>query len=342
MRKILFLLGLLCLSAAVFLAFFVPAAWLSKPSSEAPTIRFEIKSGETAKDIAAHLKTDGVILWQTGYRIYGFIDATVGRPKAGVFNLKSGMSYRSLARMFALGPQKEEIEAKVIEGWTLEDEARSLEKMGSAPAAFFALTGNPKNDKPFNRELAQDYSFLSGLPKSATLEGYLFPNTYRVWRDQLPEALIRKQLDEFGKQTAAMRDAAQKQGKNFRDVLILASIVEKEATDASDKKIVAGILSNRLRIGMALQTDSTINYVIQAGRARATLKDLELVSPYNTYKNKGLPPAPICNPGHDALDAALNPAKTDYLYYLHDADGKSYYAKTLEEHKRNRFKAYGE
>lgn len=342
MKKFLFLLAIFCLIFATGLVFFVPAAWFTRPASDAPTIKFEIKSGDTAQAIAASLRSDGIIMWQTGYRIYGWLDPAVSKPKIGIFNVKPGMSYRTLARMFALGPQKEEVEVKTIEGWTLEDEARALEKLGSKPTAFFALTGNPKNDAALERGLVQDYPWLAALPKGATLEGYLFPNTYRVWRDQLPEALIRKQLDEFAKKTEDLRNEAEQSGKNFKEIVILASIVEKEATNAQDKKIVAGILSNRLRIGMALQADSTINYVTQSGRARSTLKDLEINSPYNTYKNRGLPPAPICNPGRDALDAALHPAKTDYLYYLHDADGKSYYARTLDEHKANRFKAYGE
>ena len=124
--------------------------------------------------------------------------------------------------------------------------------------------------------------------------------------------------------------------------MILASIVEKEVAQPKDRPIVAGIFWNRLRDGMPLQSDATITYITKSGRTRSTLVDLASDSPFNTYRNTGLPPGPISNPGEDALDAALHPAVTPYRYFLTDAKGKIYFAQTLDEHILNRRRAFGE
>jgi UPF0755 protein len=162
-----------------------------------------------------------------------------------------------------------------------------------------------------------------------------------VWKDQLPQGLIKKQLDAFATRAFRLIEGAEKQGRTLNEVVTLASIVEKEVANPEDRKIVAGIFWNRLQSGMPLQSDATVNYVTHAGRTRPTIIDLAVESAYNTYAHRGLPPGPICNPGADALEAALNPAKTPYRYFLTDANGKTYFARTLEEHILNRKMAFG-
>jgi UPF0755 protein len=187
---------------------------------------------------------------------------------------------------------------------------------------------------------ADDYPFLKGLSKDATLEGYLFPDTYRVYKDQLPDALFRKQLDAFALQTSGFEGVATSSGRTLRDVVTLASILEKEVVNDADRPTVAGIFTHRLEEGMRLQSDAVLMYVLQPGSKIADeVRTNE--SPYNTYLYKGLPPGPISNPGKASLDAALHPAKTDYLYFLTDDSGKTYFAKTLEEHVANQHKAFG-
>ncbi len=342
MKKMIFVLALILLFTAGFFSWFAPAAWLSKPDQNAQSMKFTVPEGATAGEVGQALQQRGVIASAWGYGLYIKMDATAQRPKAGDYQVKTGMSYRSLARLFALGPERNEIGVKIIEGWNLSDEEGALAKLGVAGKDFRALTGNYKARQPYASSLKNDYLFLSELPEGASLEGFLFPDTYRVWQDQLPESLVRKQLTQFSKVYDEISPELKKQGKGLDDVIILASIVEREATDLADKKMIAGIYLNRIKRGMLLQSDATVNYVTGAGRARPTLDDLAVDSPFNTYKYKGLPPAPICNPGKDSIMAALDPTPSDYLYYLHDADGKSYYAKTLDEHIKNRYKAYGE
>ena len=132
------------------------------------------------------------------------------------------------------------------------------------------------------------------------------------------------------------------QGKTVHEIITIASIVEREVAGEADRKIVAGIFLRRLREGMPLQSDATVNYVTKGGRARPTYTDLEADSPYNTYRNKGIPPGPISNPGDASIDAVLHPDDQGYRFFLTDDNGKAYYGKNFDEHKQNRRKVYGE
>ncbi len=326
------LLILLLFAVALGAWWFVPRAWLNRPQPDAAKVRITIASGADAPSVADLLERNGLIDSATGYLFYAAIDSSANRPKPGTYAFRPGTNYRSLARTLVIGPEREEVVITLIEGWNLVDDARALETHGVDPNAFLdaARVNSWKRNAPF----------LEPLKNGTSLEGYLFPDTYRVWKDQLPEGLIAKQLAAFGTRATSIADDAKMQGRTLHDVVILASIVEKEVANPHDRKIVAGIFWNRLRIGMALQSDATVNYVTNAGRTRPTLDDLAIVSPYNTYKNRGLPPGPISNPGADALDAALHPAETEYQYFLTDADGKTYFAKTFEEHQRNRQRAF--
>lgn len=329
MKAFGFLIGAILIASAIAAAFFIPAAWFSQPSASAPSLSFVVAPTSTVAMVARGLTEKGILTTTMGYEVFGLIDASARHPKAGTYTVQPGMSYRTLARLFFTGMQRDEVTVQVIEGWSIADEASALNALGVTM------------EKPVAADWAEEYSFLSGLPKGTTLEGYLFPDTYRVWKDQLPEGLIKKQLDEFGKKTAGFAEEAKKQGKSLAEIVTMASIVQKEVANKDEMKMVAGIFWNRVRIGMPLQSDATVNFVTHAGNTRPTAKELQTDSPYNTYQNKGLPPGPISNPGADALEAALHPTSSSYFYFLTDANGKIYFAKTLDEHIRNRRTAFG-
>lgn len=329
MRNISFSFGVVLIALGIVALFFVPAAWFSTPKSDAPKVVVEIPAHTDAAGVAMILVDKGVLTTNYGYEVYARIDSSANKPKAGTYTIQPGMNYRKLARTFFFGPEREEVEVKIIEGWTLADEEKVVKDLGASWKT------------PLASDWKADYSFLASIPKDATLEGYLFPDTYRVWKDQLPESLIKKQLDAFATRASKISDEAKKQGRTLHEVVTLASIVEKEVATPEDRTIVAGVFWNRLQIGMPLQSDATVNYVTHAGRTRPTAKDLAVESAYNTYKNKGLPPGPISNPGADALDAALFPQRTEFKYFLTDKDGKTYFARTLDEHIANRRKAFG-
>jgi UPF0755 protein len=260
----------------------------------------------------------------------------------------------------------EEIKITLLEGWTNQDIADYLEKKGLLSAKEFMSSQN-----------SYDFSsltFLQDKPKNTSLEGYLFPDTYIVDKKTItPETVISKQLKNFSnKLFLASSDVPTTQsnpfvykilgfdnihskgfeGLSLHDVLTLASIVEKETgidlgkLDSNqssrideERRIVAGIFLNRMAIGQALESDATINYITGKNIARSTESDLALNSPYNTYKNNGLPPGPIANPSFSSIKAVLHPIKTDYYYFLHkQPSGEVVYSKTFEEHREKKFR----
>ena len=341
MKKILLVLALLFFFVGFFGLWFVMPAFYSVPQTD-EQVTVTIGEGWTANEVGTLLAKERVIASSLGYRLYALMNETANTPEAGEYTFfRVGNSYRSVARTLMIGPPRAEVTIKVIEGMDLPRIAKLLAEYGVTEAQLDAETGDLIADGSVKAEWREAYPFLAALPERSSLEGYLFPNTYRVWRDQLPQSLIKKQLDEFAKRADDIAVEAKKQGRTLHEVVTLASIVEREIGEGEDRKIVAGIFMNRLKIGMALQSDATVSYLTRSGRARSTLEDLEVDSPYNTYKNKGLPPGPISNPGDTALEAALHPAETDYYYFLTDDAGKIYYATTFEQHQQNRRKAYG-
>lgn len=172
------------------------------------------------------------------------------------------------------------------------------------------------------------------LDKTKNSEGFLFPDTYLMFPSQTEDDLIEKMRLNFTKKTAEIFKGIDI--KKQREIIILASIIEREAVNEKDMKIISGILQNRMAKNMALQVDATFYFTLGKASSELTIKDLKSDSPYNTYVNKGLPPGPIGNPGLSAINAVLNPTKNDYLYYLHDRNGVPHYAKTYKEHSRNR------
>lgn len=182
------------------------------------------------------------------------------------------------------------------------------------------------------QDIAEKFSEFQNFNKNNFLElaqekeGYLFPDTYMFYSTDTEIAIIKKMADNF----------LQKAGKVRPEIVIMASILEKEANNLKDRKIISGILWKRMEEDMRLQVDATLNYINGKTSAQMTQSDLATSSPYNTYVRYGLPPTPICNPGLDSIQAALEPTETEYWYYLSDSSGKMHYSKTFEEHKANK------
>ncbi|MCE9586413.1 endolytic transglycosylase MltG [Candidatus Uhrbacteria bacterium] len=301
----------------------------------------EIPEGADGKAVAKILEDQDIIESAGRYLMYGRFDSSVSRARAGSYQIRPGSNFREIARTLALGPARTEVQITIIEGETVDalvDQMEADHKID--PADTVRVIGRSLDRVPFDLALRDTYPFLANLPRDRSLDGYLFPNTYRVWADQLPEGLIGKQLDEFSKRFSAAKPGANSAPlKDLDDVIILASIVQDEVRSNDDMRIVAGIFLNRLRDGMALQSDATLNYLTGSGRARANTRDLSIDSPWNTYKYRGLPPSPIGNPGEAAIKAVLDPEPSQFRYFLTDKEGKTYYARTLEEHVANRQKA---
>jgi len=341
MKKIVVSLGVIIILIAVFAVSFARAAWFSDEEAGEP-ITVLVEDEMTPSMVRDLLVESGLVSSSVFYDLFSKFDQSALHPKAGEYVFRKGASYQKIADTIALGPARDELTLRFVEGKTIDENAEALRSHGVLPEDYRALVGASKNLAEFDRSLEEDFEFLKDIPRGQSLEGYVFPDTYNIWKDQLPDGLIRKQLRTFAsKVIIPYEDERKASGLTWHEVLALASIVEAEVKTPEDRKIVAGIFLNRLNGSMRIQSDATINYVVGKGRMRATAEDLQIDSPYNSYRRDGLPPGPINNPSLSSITAVLNPTDSDYYFFLTDEAGKVYYAETLEGHQRNREEAYG-
>ncbi|MBU0707232.1 endolytic transglycosylase MltG, partial [Patescibacteria group bacterium] len=238
-----------------------------------------------------------------------------------------------------------ETEFQVLEGWTAADIARQY---GELFSKFISNEASDLEDD-FLSEVAvtdsrdiipgQPYWFLVDKPYMANLEGYLFPDTYRVYKDATPAQIVQKMLNNFEiKLNDELKSKIEQSGLTIFETVTLASIVEKEVRTDKDRRLVADLFLRRMENGMPLQSDATVNYVTGKSELQPTIDDTKMESLYNTYLHQGLPPGPICNPSLASISAVVNPEPNDYVYYLNAPDGQTYFSKTFEGHKINKAK----
>lgn len=271
-----------------------------------------VSRGDTARDVAEKLVANEVL--KTPY-IFLVVTKVISREGfvAGEYTISLRDSvYSIVSRMERGQTNTKPLVFTIPEGSTIEEIAKRA-----------ALT-------------LPEFSFDEFIKLTNKQEGYLFPETYYFTKETTTKDVVEAMSQEFTDRTAYYQKQAQEQNKKFTDVVIMASVLEKEAKTLEEKKIIAGILYKRLRMHMPLQVDATFLYTHHTGSADLTLTELRDDSPYNTYTRQGLPIGPICNPGLQSFEAALNPIETNYLYYLTGTDGKMHYAKTFEEHIENK------
>ncbi len=294
---------------------------------------FIVDRGETAARIAARLKEAGFIRSALAFEFVLYESGRESALQSGTYNISSALTPRVIAKVFEKAPGEQSV-LRIIEGWRLTEVAAAVNRSFPAitPQAFVAaaVVGERKN------------AVLAGLPPTASLEGYLFPDTYFFRPDATAAQLVDSLLSTFEQRVGGtLRTAAAERKTTVYDLMKLASLVEREAQDRSESPTIAGVYANRLRINMKLDADPTIQYALGDWRD-LSLDDLKISSPYNTYQVAGLPPTPICNPGSAALEGAAHPANVPYFYFVAKGDGTGQhaFATTLEEHEANRVK-YG-
>ena len=306
-------------------------------------VSFSIAPGETADTIAANLAAAGLLNDIELFRNYVRYHDLDSGLEAGDFLLSPQMTIPELADSLTEGVLRE-VDLRFLEGWRLEEMANYLATVNAAQIDaddFLAIT---QRQVPFD---LSSYDFLVSLPPEATLEGFLFPDTYRVPPDGDAAYLVDKMLQNFGNRvTPAMRQAYGFYGLSLRDAVTLASIVEREAVVAAERPLMAGVFLNRLAQEMKLEADPTVQYTLgyQSDTGKwwknpLYLDDLALDSPYNTYVSPGLPPGPIANPGLASLQAVAEPAPTEFIFFVVDCTavtpGSHIFSVTFEEHLAN-------
>ncbi len=289
----------------------------------------EIAPGLGSRKIAEVLKKEGVIRSKWTFVAYVSLKNLASNLKPGNY-VFGRASIPEIVHDLVRGGTNERI-ITIPEGWSTKDIAEYLEKEGVTLADVFLKLTDAQHP------VSDAFSFLKNKPKSAGLEGYLFPDTYRIFKDAKPEDVIEKMLENFGKKlTPDLRTEISRRNLTTFDVVRMASLIEKEVVSDEDRAIVSGILWKRLNLGIALQVDASIVYI--TGNKKVSLNDLQAKSPYNTYRNRGLPLGPISNPGLSAIKASIYPKTSPYLYYLSAPDGQTIFSKTLEEHNEAKAK----
>jgi len=294
---------------------------ISFSTSEPVTIT--VKQGMSANDIGIALSQQGLIKNVTIFRLLVHWQGLENSLQAGEYSLARDMKMQKIISMLAKGEVAYR-QVTIPEGLTIDQIATLLETKQMANATKFKAAA--QNYQPF--AYIQADSRVGFKP-----EGFLFPDTYRVPRGISEEELLRVMVSQFDSQfTPNMREKASKRGLSIREVIILASLVEKEARVEAERPLIAGVFLNRIKQAMPLQSCATIQYILGYPKAELTIKDTEIPSPYNTYLNMGLPPGPIANAGIASIMAVLDPAETDYLYFVADSNGIHHFSKTYEEH----------
>src|SRR4030043_1393669 len=289
----------------------------SKPvSNQREDVDFLITKGSSAGKVGLQLQQEGLIRSATAFRLYVQLTGKSKSIQAGEYSLSANYSLIKMVDILSKGP---------IEVWVTIPEGLRREEV----ALRFADGLGKKDKGPFVEE------FLSS---SKGKEGYLFPDTYLFPKTGTAQQVVNKMLTTFDNKIEPFTKDISPSSLSKNEIVTLASIVERESRSDSERPVVAGILLNRIDIGMGLGADATVQYAVglaEIGGRILSKDDLATASPYNTFRFRGLPPTPIAHPGISSLRAAIFPEESDYLYYLHDAKGQIYYATTLAQHNEN-------
>ena len=291
-----------------------------------PEVFVDIPPGSSTASIGNRLVDAGVVRDARTFQVGLWISGRSRSLRAGEYRFDAPLHALDVIDKIARGDVYRR-RLTFREGLTIPEMAQVFEERGFGNAADF-------------RKAAENAALILDLDPGATdLEGYLFPETYALPRGTTAAAVVAQMVDAFKNAlTAEIRSNATTAGLSVRQLVTLASLVEKETGTASERPLVAAVYANRLKIGMAMQADPTVIYALQkAGTYTGNLRrdDLQFDSPYNTYRYPGLPPGPIAAPGKASLEAAAKPADVDYLYFVSKNDGSHVFASSLEEHNRN-------
>lgn len=338
-KKSKILNSILCVFGVLFLviAFIIGSIFIeynSTGNGTGETVPIVIEQGEGSWDIADKLKEEGLIQYRIAFYLKARNMGVDGKLRYGTFNLHRDAGLQTIIEdLTSGGAQKEEQMFTIPEGATIEQIAKKLENEGICTESEFLIAVQKD----------YDYWFLQDIPEDAEviykLQGFLFPETYAISEEMTAEDIVIVMLNQFEDIfTTEMKNQMKAVGKTAFEVVIEASIIERETAIDEERVMIAGVIKNRLDAGMRLQIDPTFLYPITNGLydiEHATYEHVEYDSPYNTYNVYGLPVGPIANPGLPSLEAALNPAEHDYLFYHTDTkknDGSHIFTKNYEDH----------
>ena len=293
---------------------------------------FDIESGIGVNEISYNLHEEGLIKNKFIFETYLWLLKSEEKVKAGRYIVTEGISMFNLTKTILKGPEEAQIAVTLLEGWDRGLIAEELGFNNLSDSIFLDLSKD-------NSNYVSKFTFLESIPNNQSLEGFIFPDTYYINANTDEDDFIIKTLNNFdNKVNKELREEIDKQDKTIFEVITLASIIEREVPNDKDKKMIADIFLKRLNIGMALQSDATINFITGKGMAQPTYEDLKIDSLYNSYMYPGLPPGPISNPGLSSVEAVVYPISNDYYFFLTTLEGEVIYSIDYDEHLRNKAK----
>jgi UPF0755 protein len=316
--QIILLVSLLCLGSLIY--------GLTQQVASVSGEKFVImvRPGMGAHDIGDLLYEQGAIKSVFLFQIVSKLQGMESSLQAGEYVLSRNMTVQQIVAMLAKGETAYQ-QITIPEGYTVEQIARLLQEKQLGNAEKF-------------KKLAQGfvpYTYMINENSNVVYkaEGYMFPKTYQIRNGTTEEQLLEMMMNQFNTEFSdSMRVRAAEIGLSIKDIIIVASLVEKEAQLPGDRPLIAGVFLNRLKQEMPLQSCATIQYILGYPKPELTVQDTEIPSPYNTYQHMGLPPGPIANPGIEAINAVLYPQNTDFIYFVADKQGAHHFSKTYEEH----------
>jgi UPF0755 protein len=319
LRQLAFLLFM----AALFLGTVVGVASLFRPpSTSGQTVQVEIPRHATVRAIAERLESDGLIRHRYAFMLMARLMGESNQMKAGEYELQPRMTLLEIIDKLARGDAIA-VWFTVPEGYTVAQIADTLAQLGMADRHRFLRLAELE---------APRFDAGIKLPRRS-MEGYLFPDSYKFKKGVTEKRILMGMLQNFHEKVVdGLSDDVHASPLPLDKVVTVASLIEREARVPEDRPLIAAVIYNRLHRHMPLQIDASVLYALGHHKQKVMLADLKVDSPYNTYRHPGLPPGPICSPGLDSIKAALRPAPTDYLYYVARADGHHIFSTTLAEH----------
>lgn len=302
-------------------------------NSSTEEINITIEKGDTATKLAQTLNDAGVIKYKEVFRLLARFASLDTRLQIGTFTVSKDMSYDEIFEVFKTTQNyRKTVRITFIEGKSVSEIIDLLTENG---------IGNKDRFEQVIKGWDFGYDYLPAAGTENRLEGFLYPDTYEFYLDESEESVIKRFLDNFNRKitSADVFNRVKNSGRDFYDVMIMASIIEEESQVDAEKATIASVFYNRLKIRMKLQSDATVNYLlaVEDRRGSSTAESLSIDSPYNTYMYYGLPPTPVSNPTVGSIIAAIEPAETTYYYFCsrNDGSGEHVFAETLEEHQKN-------
>jgi len=325
-------LGVLLVLGVLGAIFVIYSAATGGEDGTRESARVQVVKGDTLSDVAAKLEEAGVIKSAFVFELQARYEGYGTQIKTGRYAFESGQDSGEILHKLTVGQAAPTFTVTIPEGLTIKETAGTVAAGSNVPAPEFDEAA---------RRTDYGYAFLDNSEVKTT-EGYLFPAKYDFERSFTARQIVDRILQQYLLETQDLDFAEAKERLDLTEnqVVIVASLVEKEAASHEEKPLIASVIYNRMRKDTPLQIDATIQYALKRPKANLSLADLKVDSPYNTYENKGLPPGPICSPGRESLLAALNPANTNYLYYVLEANAeKHFFTKSYDDFLRAKAKA---